>query len=343
MAANPPKRPGQPKLRTSCDQCGAAKVKCDRGQPECGRCVFHGRTCVYGVSRKMGKPPRVKFQPSLYQTSGNQAGAHIGAGPGVAEVYKLNSGSCSDGIIVIFNPLFNITDVITAWDATNENTNCIGPDALDGLFNDMNGQFIPNSPSLNFNEMAFTDHFNNYLSPNLQPGPFPTPESTDWRSYLLTEASTAQPTAHHSPSDANSHSDRTAMPPAGISGHDCPREAYDILRSLSFPNPDKIHSTPLSGITPASATSGVGNQVLLDHVLRLNSEASERLGPLLTCSCARSPHLAEDDSDAAVALEAKAVANTNGDGQDSAPGDTSPEAEATAPEPEPGANTDGDG
>ncbi|KAH8658908.1 hypothetical protein BGZ61DRAFT_370963, partial [Ilyonectria robusta] len=61
MAANPPKRLGQPKLRTSCDQCGAAKVKYDRGQPECGRCVSHGRACVYGVSRKMGKRPRVKL------------------------------------------------------------------------------------------------------------------------------------------------------------------------------------------------------------------------------------------------------------------------------------------
>ncbi|KAH6986777.1 hypothetical protein EDB80DRAFT_874802 [Ilyonectria destructans] len=284
MAANPPKRPGQPKLRTSCDQCGAAKVKCDRGQPECGRCVSHGRTCVYGVSRKMGKPPRVKFRPSLYRTPGDQAGAHARAGAGVAEVHKLDSSTCSD-----------------AWDATDENTNCIGLDALDGLFkdlsaldglfNDMNGQLIPNSPSLNFGEIAFTDYFNNHLSPNLQPGPFPTPESTDWRSYLPTEASTTQPTARHSPSDANSHSDRTAMPPAGIGGHDCPREAYDILRNLSFPNPNKIHSTPSLG-TPASATSSVGNQVPLDHVLRLNSEASERLGPLLTCSCARSPHLA---------------------------------------------------
>lgn len=244
----------------------------------------------------------MKFRPSLYRTPGDQARAHAGAGAGVAKVHKLDSSSCNDGIIVTLDPLSNITDVITAWDATDENTNCISLDALDGffkdlnaldgLFNDMNGQFIPNTPSLNFGAMAFTDHFNNHLSPNLQPGPFPTPESTDWRSYLPTEASTAQPTAHPSPSDANSHSDRTAMPPAGISGHDCPREAYDILRNLSFPNPDKIYSTPSLGTTPASATSGVGNQVPLDHILRLNSEASERLGPLLTCSCARSPHLA---------------------------------------------------
>ncbi|KAH8656413.1 hypothetical protein BGZ61DRAFT_540982 [Ilyonectria robusta] len=271
MPANPPKRPGQPKLRTSCDQCGATKVKCDRGQPECGRCVSYGRTCVYGVSRKMGKPPRVKLRSSLSRTPGDQAGA----GAGVADVRQLDSSSSSD-----------------AWDAIDENTNCIGLDALDSLFNDLNEQFLPTSPSLNLGKWALTDHFNNHLSPNMHPGPFPTPESTDWGSYPSTEAFTAQPTAHQSPSDTNSHSGRTAMPSAGISGHDCPREAYDILRHLSFPNLNNIHSTSSPGTTPASATSSVGNQVPLDHVLRLSSEASERLGPLLTCSCARSPHLA---------------------------------------------------
>jgi len=47
-----------PKLRSSCDGCGTAKVKCDRGHPECGRCATLSLTCVYGLSRKFGKPPR---------------------------------------------------------------------------------------------------------------------------------------------------------------------------------------------------------------------------------------------------------------------------------------------
>ncbi|KAI0877842.1 hypothetical protein GGS24DRAFT_446206 [Hypoxylon argillaceum] len=47
-----------PKLRSSCDACGSAKVKCDRRQPHCSRCLSLGSVCVYGVSRKYGKPPR---------------------------------------------------------------------------------------------------------------------------------------------------------------------------------------------------------------------------------------------------------------------------------------------
>jgi hypothetical protein len=59
MAATPP-RPGSkaPKLRSSCDCCGTAKVKCDHSHPECGRCATLSLTCVYGLSRKFGKPPR---------------------------------------------------------------------------------------------------------------------------------------------------------------------------------------------------------------------------------------------------------------------------------------------
>src|ERR1700712_5118293 len=47
-----------PKLRSSCNCCGTAKVKCDRVQPECGRCASLSLTCVYGLSRQSGKPPR---------------------------------------------------------------------------------------------------------------------------------------------------------------------------------------------------------------------------------------------------------------------------------------------
>ncbi|OJJ88363.1 uncharacterized protein ASPGLDRAFT_700499 [Aspergillus glaucus CBS 516.65] len=57
-------KPRQAKLRSSCDACGAAKLKCDRGQPECVRCVSYGISCHYGLSRKMGKPRRDRIPPS---------------------------------------------------------------------------------------------------------------------------------------------------------------------------------------------------------------------------------------------------------------------------------------
>ncbi|KAM6530168.1 hypothetical protein FALCPG4_008293 [Fusarium falciforme] len=60
----------QTKLRSSCDACGQAKIKCDRSRPACSRCIAQGLGCVYGVSRKAGKPPRRRLaSPPQVQSS----------------------------------------------------------------------------------------------------------------------------------------------------------------------------------------------------------------------------------------------------------------------------------
>ncbi|KAK8055199.1 Aflatoxin biosynthesis regulatory protein [Apiospora rasikravindrae] len=56
MATARPSRP--PRLRSSCDSCAILKIKCDQGQPSCSRCASRGIPCVYGMSRRMGKPRR---------------------------------------------------------------------------------------------------------------------------------------------------------------------------------------------------------------------------------------------------------------------------------------------
>ncbi|KAJ4366409.1 hypothetical protein N0V83_008045 [Neocucurbitaria cava] len=48
------------KLRASCDACAASKVKCSKEHPICARCSVNGSQCVYGVSRKHGKPGRTR-------------------------------------------------------------------------------------------------------------------------------------------------------------------------------------------------------------------------------------------------------------------------------------------
>ncbi|OGM43341.1 hypothetical protein ABOM_008686 [Aspergillus bombycis] len=52
----PSQRSGKPvKLRASCDFCALSKVKCDRGQPHCVRCIKSGIACNYSESRRIGK------------------------------------------------------------------------------------------------------------------------------------------------------------------------------------------------------------------------------------------------------------------------------------------------
>ncbi|KAK3317008.1 hypothetical protein B0H66DRAFT_562623 [Apodospora peruviana] len=54
------REPRTAKLRSSCDGCLTAKVKCDRIHPDCSRCTMLKLDCVYGLSRKAGKPARRK-------------------------------------------------------------------------------------------------------------------------------------------------------------------------------------------------------------------------------------------------------------------------------------------
>jgi len=54
------------KLKDSCNECAASKVKCTREQPECTRCLSRGFACVYSTSRRRGKhkaSPIVKRSP----------------------------------------------------------------------------------------------------------------------------------------------------------------------------------------------------------------------------------------------------------------------------------------
>ena len=52
--------PGARPLRASCDSCSSSKIKCDKEQPSCRRCVASGAVCVYGISRKHGKQAQRK-------------------------------------------------------------------------------------------------------------------------------------------------------------------------------------------------------------------------------------------------------------------------------------------
>lgn len=138
-------RPGRPKLRTSCNECGAAKLRCDRGQPECGRCVSHGISCVYGVSRKMGKPPRQKLPPSSAQASTDQVTVMEGELHYIAYLFPI------------------IANVLIACDAADDIID------LEGSF-DQPGLPMSAFTSLDFTEWPTVDQFNASLFPN-------TPES----------------------------------------------------------------------------------------------------------------------------------------------------------------------
>ncbi|CAI6334456.1 unnamed protein product [Periconia digitata] len=57
----------QPKLRSACNQCCAAKVKCSGDRTGCERCVNMGTACVYQESR-VGKVPGIRAKRRRIQS-----------------------------------------------------------------------------------------------------------------------------------------------------------------------------------------------------------------------------------------------------------------------------------
>ncbi|KAI4180809.1 MAG: hypothetical protein L6R41_007010 [Letrouitia leprolyta] len=148
-------------------------------------------------------------------------------------------------------------------------------DAIDTSHTDLFWPSMSNYPPLDFDDGLFS---------NMDSGPFslPTPVSDSHNTTPRKQ----------SYAEENRYSDNASFQPPSNGSHDCFREAYDVLGSLSlhrFPIP---LSTPQSPVPNSASTStNAANRVPLDHVLRLNREAIERLGSLLSCPCAGSPQL----------------------------------------------------
>ena len=60
------------KLRTACDICHQAKMKCSGGSP-CNGCRDSGYECSYSVSNRIGRPKGTKNKRTLERMSRNQA------------------------------------------------------------------------------------------------------------------------------------------------------------------------------------------------------------------------------------------------------------------------------
>ena len=59
------------KLRTACDICHQAKMKCSGGSP-CNGCRDSGYECSYSVSNRIGRPKGTKNKRTLERMSRNQ-------------------------------------------------------------------------------------------------------------------------------------------------------------------------------------------------------------------------------------------------------------------------------
>ncbi|KAH6645458.1 hypothetical protein BKA67DRAFT_113096 [Truncatella angustata] len=280
------KPPRQPKLRSSCNGCGSAKVKCDRDQPMCGRCATLGITCVYGVSRKMGKPARERLKVSdVPRVSGTPEKQ-----PAFPKDHKCDddnrdyclgrsgrrtdpssrSGSSSSS-----------SDSQSTWRLVRDDIFCnigAGTNLLGAL------PPLMNLSGMEFGDWAPTDELLSTATDHELFATFDWPPFENPANYSIHEDASQQP-QDTGVSSLQWHQDNTQAQ----CDRKCLRESYDILCNLSLMNPGKFQSTMASETTTTGAPA---DHFPLDNILQLNRECSERLCRLLNCSCAGYPHLA---------------------------------------------------
>lgn len=291
MTDAPPRNSRQPKFRASCDGCGSAKLKCDRGHPECGRCILLGMPCIYGTSKKMGKPPRQGIRmhqasdvPQKRKTPSEDRGISMpdekpsdGAS---SQPRGVALGAFGDNQVSTSKPLL---------DPSNEHFDFNGLLAgTDAMFNDRLGPAL--FTSLECGEWVLSG----FHDPNKTARSY---SETDGISALgLTSpagGNTAFPSAPLGPLTLQTQHEELGQigtnPPAlpqGAKHHDCSREVVEILNAVSLIDTSRTRPKSQSPIT-----SNGTHQIPLDYMLRLNRESIEGLGHLLKCPCYKAPHL----------------------------------------------------
>ena len=233
----------------------------------------------------MGKPPRERLyipevprnprKPDEYTTSNSRDRSDN------TSCSSGTTGSITDNIILNSEPLSSVNNVPSAWDAGDgyDNSLVTSAGASDAMQND-----LFRSPIFDFTSLEFDDDM---LDRYFQTVPTSTLGTPEFEGY---STSAAETTASQTQIEENNSFDSASMLSAGSKGHDCSREACDILGSLSLLNSNMAHCVPRSATSSASPTASITHRVPFDHILRLNRESSERLSRLLTCHCARRPH-----------------------------------------------------
>ncbi|KAI0438243.1 hypothetical protein F4803DRAFT_569736 [Xylaria telfairii] len=66
----PTQRAGVQRIRTTCDNCYKAKMKCSRGNP-CETCARLGHKCFYSPTNRLGRPPKGQTKKGKVNTVDN--------------------------------------------------------------------------------------------------------------------------------------------------------------------------------------------------------------------------------------------------------------------------------
>ena len=290
-----------PKLRGSCDACSQSKVKCDKEQPTCNRCVNLGISCNYSPSRRMGKPPSSSTAANHDRQHKKRSSAPIAA-------MVIDSGQDS-GYQSAASSFSN--ESFANW---LNNSNFVGL-SMPGL-DSVDPMSWPESTVLNSGDNQFMQDFN---WDEIKPYPSDLPPTSAASVPPLFDSSFSLPNQppvhqryHTAPtichySEKMDESDDDMGSPFGFSSLDskqptpaawasqpssssmssqscpssqnCTELAFSTLQSLTFPG------------NPGSSSAVMGRPPV-DKILKSNKSAIDNLITLLTCACSLDPQFA---------------------------------------------------
>jgi len=280
-----------PKLRSSCENCGNSKVKCDRGQPTCSRCISLQLTCAYGVSLKHGKPPRKRpiscldadnsfpARKRATGTSRTDQGCESHMTMGLDQSPSLNKAAQLDFSV----PVTNVNPMSTDLNSAGRLQDGIDYTVRQSHDTNEAGQLKSLEPALEtLAASSVTNPSSNICISSQHGSSFFNPFTIDewpqfdmWVPILDFQPGSNSSRLPASTEPVNNHNASFDSPEA----HSCPRGSYELFRDLICPSPF-LHA-PEANVTVSAS---------LDEVLHFNSQAIDRLRQLLKCPCAKSGH-----------------------------------------------------
>ncbi|KAJ3564411.1 hypothetical protein NPX13_g7854 [Xylaria arbuscula] len=247
-------------LRTACDPCSTAKVRCDKKHPACGRCAQFKLQCSYSHSRRHGRRTTLRKRPGyrrigIFNTSTAAEDTAITTAVPIAPAVPLLTPAS-------YNTLPPSTTLsIGGYHPTGSVTT---------------GEVGLNDPSL-LSTWSFGD---DAAANGIDVGAFADWEIPDLP--LLEPASSGTAYSTLTPLEKRSPASNV------VSKHDCEAQAILILRSMQH---GELHEGATSCATHPVQYAELNLRPSFDRVLATNKAALDGCARLMECSCALCPHI----------------------------------------------------
>ena len=290
----------QYKIRDSCNNCSAMKIRCGKERAKCSRCAQKGLDCDYSISRRTGKrsqPPTGADNNNNNNNNGNGNGCQDGVHPPTPQTSVPTSLSMQLG---------DDTHCMTAGFASfgqMEQQSTLQDD-ISWMLTPTNS--IPNDGSLGYYDMAVSDTpMSNSLvqASTMDDGNPSARKRARLSSAPIAPVSDLDILFEHNPPDHKSRSSKpvewrrsssttSIFPSSSTSSytslrqdtHDCAFVALQVVADLHVASQGCLTAANNS-LARTQQRSSAGEIRLADAILQCNSEALQRLDKILDCRC----------------------------------------------------------